>query len=134
MYTMYYLIPAVSGIFQIAMYELSEEDRNFYQEYLRSHHYRDCYGILETHDSSHYDLTEIGSYEDVLSDLAKNIADEAEEASVVTCEGKNANKLESLISQERAFNNAMHCRGRIDDLVIYATEKDDLLQVVFQAT
>jgi hypothetical protein len=134
MYTMSYLIPAVSGIFQIAMGELSDDDRSFYQDYL-SHHQRDkCFGILETHDGKHYELIEIGGYDDVLDDLAKSIADEAEEASVIDCKGEGATRLEKLINDERSFNNAVHCYGRYNDLVIYATNSNDLLQVSYQAT
>ncbi len=134
MYTLSYLIPAVSGIFQLAMDELPKEDAQLYKNYLENHHYTDCFGILTTHDSSHYDLVEIGPYDELMGDLAKYVADEAEEASVVNCEGKNAGKLEARIENERAFNNAMHCRGRISDLVVYSTDSDNLLQVIYQTT
>jgi len=134
MYTMSYLIPAVSGIFQIAMGELSEDDRSFYQDYLNRHQGDKCFGILQTHDNKHYELIEIGGYDDIIGDLAKAVADEAEEASVIDCKGEGATRLEKLINSERSFNNAVHCYGKFSDLVIYATDSNDLLQVSYQAT
>jgi hypothetical protein len=97
-----YIVPVVSGIFDYALLESVQDDREFYLDFLNDRDNELFSAILSSNDGQHYKIDGVILSSDVYSYIGEYVADNAAIDTTVFIDGGGASIIKRYIHNRRA--------------------------------
>lgn len=103
-----YIVPVVSGIFDYALLESVQDDREFYLDFLNDRDNELFSAILSSNDGQHYKIDGVILSSDVYGYIGEYVADNAAIDTTVFIDGGGAS-----IIKRHIYNRRANCKVRI---------------------